>query len=61
MNHVTSALLRETPQVSPIKGISSGLGEDFKLIDVQQVPRLRPLTDRRFEYALAEATVWRRD
>lgn len=48
-------------QVPSIQGLSRGLGEDFKLVHVERVPCMRPLTDRTFEYASAEATVWRRD
>ena len=48
-------------QVPSIHGLSKGLGEEFKLVHVEQVPSMRPLTDRIFEYASAQATVWRRD
>lgn len=48
-------------QVSSVKGLSLGLGDEFKLVHVERVPCMRPLTDRTFEYASAEATVWRRD
>ena len=48
-------------QVPPVEGISNGLGEEFKLVHVEQVPSMRPLSDRVFEYASAQATVWRRD
>ncbi|CAN0182009.1 unnamed protein product [Ectocarpus sp. 6 AP-2014] len=48
-------------EVPSIQGLSRGLGEDFKLVHVERVPCMRPLTDRTFEYASAEATVWRRD
>eukprot|EP00903_Cladosiphon_okamuranus_P011249 g10612.t2 len=47
-------------QVPSVEGLSRGLGEDFKLVHVERVPCMRPLSDRRFEYVSAEATVWRR-
>ena len=48
-------------QVPSTQGLSKGLGEEFKLVHVERVPSMRPLTDRVFEYASAQATVWRRD
>lgn len=48
-------------QVSSVQGLSRGLGEEFKLVHVENVPCMRPLSDRTFEYASAEATVWRRE
>lgn len=48
-------------QVSSVQGLSRGLGVEFKLVHVEIVPCMRPLSDRTFEYASAEATVWRRD
>eukprot|EP00752_Nemacystus_decipiens_P010073 g8977.t1 len=48
-------------QVSSVDGLSKGLGDEFKLVHVERVPCMRPLSDRRFEYVSAEATVWRRD
>ncbi|CAM9549566.1 unnamed protein product [Hapterophycus canaliculatus] len=48
-------------QISSVQGLSSGLGSEFKLVHVERVPCMRPLTDRTFKYASAEATVWRRD
>eukprot|EP00904_Undaria_pinnatifida_P002064 jgi/Undpi1/11859/HiC_scaffold_4.g01558.m1 len=47
--------------VASVHGISKGLGGEFKLVHVEQVPSMRPLSDRVFEYASAQATVWRRD
>ncbi|CAM9235555.1 unnamed protein product [Scytosiphon promiscuus] len=48
-------------QVSSVNGLSRGLGDEFKLVHVERVPCMRPLTGRTFEYASAEATIWRRD
>lgn len=48
-------------QVPSVQGLSKALGADFKLVCVERVPRMRQLADRTFEYASAEATVWRRD
>ncbi|CAM9110758.1 unnamed protein product [Choristocarpus tenellus] len=48
-------------KVSSLSGISRGLGSEFKLIHQEVLPCAVPLSELKFMYISAEATVWRRE